>query len=134
MTKRSVNEKQIIEENAEPPLTELQAAVKQVVDLMGGIGLTPEFQHAIQELMVVSAREALMMKEEISVYYPEQVFSPMPYMSYRCGNLWYKTLVLPGETVDDAYERAWKYLRKLVEQQFLAAREDFHNRVNNMSL
>lgn len=71
--------------------------------------------------------------EEISVYYPEQLFSPVPYNSFRCGNLWYKTIVLPGETREDAYDRAWTYLNKLVENQFIDCRRQFWERYNSMS-
>lgn len=72
--------------------------------------------------------------EEISIYYPEQVFGPVPYNSFRVGNLWYKTFVQPGESLEDAYERAWEHLSNQVKSQYIAVRKDFWDRYNSMTL
>lgn len=97
-------------------------------------------QKVIEELDKVSEPEVndaptpTAITTEISVYYPEQLFGPVPYNSFRCGGLWYKTVVQPGETQDEAYDRAWAYLSKLVQKQFVDCRKDFWDRYNSMTV
>lgn len=75
-----------------------------------------------------------MVSEEISVYYPEQVFAPIPYNSFRCGNLWYKTIVLPGETREQAYQRAWQFVSARVKEQYAEVKKDWYERYEGLSL
>lgn len=72
--------------------------------------------------------------EEITVYYPEQLFSPIPYNSFRCGNLFYRTFVQPNETTQDAYKRAWKYLTNQVREQYEEVKKDFWERQKSMKM
>lgn len=72
--------------------------------------------------------------EEITVFYPEQLFGPVPYNSFRCGNLFYKTFTQPNETIEEAYERAWKFLSARVEEQYAEVKKDFWRRYESMAL
>lgn len=139
-TKRKINP-EAIEEDETPridPIQEAKLALQE--EIASSLG-TPEIliieaiETKINDLINVVDEQAIhQIREEISVYYPEQLFSPIPYMSYRCGNLWYKTVVLPGETREEAYSRAWKYLRSMVESQFQICREEFWERHRSMSI
>lgn len=136
-TARKIDTKKLEEANpepVEPQLSELERAKRNVLTLSSKEVLGPDFDEAVVELINAAAKEALMLKEEISVYYPEQLFSPVPYNSFRCGNIWYKTVVLPGETEERAYKRAWAYIDKIVRDQYTAARKDFWDRYNSMTI
>ena len=117
---RKIDTKAIIKEaENEPVLDPIEEAKREVLTLAQKEVLGPEFDKSIETLIRVVDENAIhQIREEISVYYPEQLFSPVPYMSYRCGNLWYKTIMLPGETREEAYERAFTYLRNMVAKQF----------------
>lgn len=65
---------------------------------------------------------------EITAVYPEQVFSPYPYNSFRCGGIFYKTVVFPGESDEEAYARAWAHVSKLAREQYTQVRKDFYDR------
>lgn len=135
-------DKEVIQSQPDIPLPDpIEVAADKIIDLYLKDMLEPTdeecdaINNAVDEL-IVAVRENTphAIYEEISVYYPEQLFSPVPYNSFRCGNLWYKTVVKPEETVEEAYARAWEYLSKLVKEQYQQAKKDFWERHNSMSI
>jgi hypothetical protein len=56
--------------------------------------------------------------EEITVTWPEEKIAPRPnsYSSCSVGNLYYKTTVRPGETVEQAFARGYEVVRRMGEQ------------------
>lgn len=144
MSKRKIDQKKIEGQHPEDeipePLTPIEEAKLLLKDTLSPIiaedgELFPEIQKAIDNLVNVVDEQALhAVREEISVYYPEQLFSPAPYNSFRCGNLFYKTVVLPGETREQAYERAWNFISNQVHKQYDACKADFWARYSNQAL
>lgn len=137
MSKRSIDTEAIIHESEKTPeLDPIEGAKRNLMGVFANSdSLFNEVEEAINNLISVVDENAIhQIREEISVYYPEQLFSPIPYMSYRCGNLWYKTIILPGETREEAYDRAFTYVRGMVKKQFEICRQEFWDRERNMSL
>jgi hypothetical protein len=56
--------------------------------------------------------------EEITASWGEEKISPIPnsYSSCTTGNFFYKTRVRPGETPEQAFERAYEVVRKMGER------------------
>lgn len=135
MSKRQINTDAIID-NAPDPVDPIEGARQRVIELFRDEYESEEYINPIEILdnliKVVDENAIHQIREEISVYYPEQLFSPIPYMSYRCGNLWYKTVMLPGETREEAYDRAFTYLRAMVTKQFEECRREFWERQKSM--
>lgn len=68
--------------------------------------------------------------EEITVTQGEQVFSPVQFNSFRVGPFTYKTIVLPGETREEAFDRAHLYLMTVSRKAYAAERTLFYDRLN----
>ena len=71
--------------------------------------------------------------EEVTIYYPEQSFSPVDYQSFRIGGVQYRTIVRPGETVEQAYARGWEFLEGKVREQFTTVWKDWQDRHTQIS-
>jgi hypothetical protein len=54
----------------------------------------------------------------VTVSWGEETFSPVQYNSFRIGGNSITTLVQEGETVAEAYARAWASLEELGRMQF----------------
>lgn len=147
MAKRKIDLAAIEEANPEPPISELNREIEAfITEYIQDAYPDNEFNNnemastreglrvRVAPIILAAAKEALMLKEEVSVYYPEQLFSPVPFMSFRCGNIWYKTVVLPGETEEQAYQRAWNYVSAQVRDQFTACKQDFWDRHRDMGI
>lgn len=135
--KRAIKQEELRDEEPEIDSVEVaKYAVRQMAISFESAQWTEEDLDAAIDILIKAVDEQAIhqIREEVSVYYPEQLFSPIPYMSYRCGNLWYKTVVLPGETREQAYDRAFSYLRDMVKKQFEECRREFWERHNSMSL
>lgn len=72
--------------------------------------------------------------KEITVMYPEQTFSPVPYNTFKVGGIFYKTFVQPGETEEEAYERAWEFVSNLARTQYAKLYADFRERYEGRAL
>lgn len=65
---------------------------------------------------------------EITAMYPEQVFTPFSYNSFRVGPIYYRTFVKPGETDEEAYQRAWDFVYAQARAQYIKVSADFYER------
>lgn len=135
MSKRAIKPELIPDEPAEPGPDATTLALQKISELITPViaedgELWPEVDQALKELITAVYTDApRFIVEEISVYYPEQSFSPVSYHSFRCGNLFYKTVVKPGETVEEAYDRAWEFVSNQVHKQYSRVRRDFEARL-----
>lgn len=128
---RKIDQEALEELNKEEPQDLLELAREQVFLTADEAG----FVDAVDNLINIATQQGMTFTgEEISVYYPEQLFSPAPYNSFRCGNLWYKTVVMPGETKEEAYERAWKFVEQMVREQYVRTKKEFWDRYNSMNI
>jgi hypothetical protein len=79
------------EEDVEP-VDPIDEAKDLVFSFMYSAGNDTEVaMEALNNLINIVDEQAIhQIREEISVFYPEQTFAPYPYNSFRCGNLWYR--------------------------------------------
>lgn len=139
MAKRQIDLEAIKEKEEEvEPVDPIEEAKNTILDNIEGV-LDPaeleSFSSDLNNLINIVDEQALhAVREEISVFYPEQTFAPYPYNSFRCGNLWYKTVMLPGETREEAYDRAWAYLSAMVKKQYREAHAEFEERYRSHSI
>lgn len=66
--------------------------------------------------------------ETITVAFGEEKFAPIQYESFSFGSIYYKTQVRPGETSEEAFDRAWKFVESCAKKQFIAKRDGFWER------
>jgi hypothetical protein len=64
--------------------------------------------------------------ETITVTFGAQTFSPVQYHKFDVGPFSYTTVIQPGETIQEAYDRAYGWLRKLASQNFIQQRAEFY--------
>lgn len=68
--------------------------------------------------------------DEITVCWSEEKFAPVSYHSFGIGPFYMKTKVKPGETPEEAFQRAWDVLDKMARQMYPAKRNGFFERLN----
>ncbi len=66
--------------------------------------------------------------ETITVSFGEETFAPIQYQNFKFGSIYYKTQVRPGETPEEAFDRAWKFVESCAKKQFIAKRDGFWER------
>lgn len=71
--------------------------------------------------------------DTITVSYPNQKFSPYRYHNFDVGGIFYKTIVKPGETPEEAYERAWDFVDKMARDQYIKVSKAFKERYQELS-
>lgn len=69
--------------------------------------------------------------EYIRVYVGEERFSPIEYHSFSIGGFGFTTQIKPGETPEQAFERAFEFLQAMKKKHFAAVRADFFDRFND---
>jgi hypothetical protein len=61
----------------------------------------------------------------MTVVWPEQRFSPVEYHSFGVGPFSVVVTVRPGETPDQAFDRAWNFLAAQARKMYPSALADF---------
>lgn len=64
-------------------------------------------------------------KDTITVTWGEELYAPYRYNHFKVGPFTYTTTVQDGETPEQAFTRAYKFLEAHVEKVFLRKRNQF---------
>lgn len=64
-------------------------------------------------------------QDKISVTAGQETFSPIPYHSFTIGPVTIETTIADGETMEQAYERAYALAAKLLKSQYEPKLEEF---------
>lgn len=62
----------------------------------------------------------------------EELFTPVSYNSFRIGPFTMTTKVQPGETHEQAFERAWKALAAMARAQYQQKRDGYLQRLRDV--
>ena len=69
------------------------------------------------------------MSEKISITWGEEVYQPLKYNGFRLGPYTVEIEVKPDETMQQAFDRGWKFLEDQALVMFTAKKLGFHGRV-----
>lgn len=63
--------------------------------------------------------------EQVRVVWAAQKFAPIQYHSFDVGPFEYVTTVQPGETLEQAHDRAFAFVKSCAKKAYREARDEF---------
>jgi hypothetical protein len=66
------------------------------------------------------------MSESVTVVLGEMLFAPIQYNNFKIGGHQYTTEIRPGETPEQAFDRAYAFLLKKTREEYGSKKALFH--------